>query len=379
MRPLVLAFLPCVLLGPACNESDPCELRAAGDCAIDDDECLEHVRHVVTCMRGVEHPLPKIERLTADEYLARLPAPAEPTPEEADRAAKLDRAFALLELLPADPGDDDESEPGELALPLLVYDWSRRVVTIVADGSDPEFELFSLVYTLVVADRDAEVGLDALFSDDAVTFDRARALRTLVTGEAQFYADLATWRNPDYRAASDDFAYGLGLDDVMRAFADPEVPWYQAMGAFQYIFGAWTTQGRYIVGGHDDVDAAYAFAGDSTAYALTGGLEIDAAFAAIDTALPEPPAGFGYVSQDSYGPVMWHMSEIRRAEEASDPNTFSVLAEHWVGDRMIVAGETDGERVAVIWQLAAADGAVDETLIVASDAETADLFAELFP
>jgi hypothetical protein len=149
---------------------DPCVLPLGADCSVQEEECVDRVRAVITCMRDAEHPAPKIVRMTPDEYIDQLEEPEPATEEEARRSLQTVRAFTLLRLLPADPPQGS----GEVYLPspYISYDWEKGELLIVADGADPEAELAALLYTLVLADRDAEVGIAGLL---AVSADDGRA------------------------------------------------------------------------------------------------------------------------------------------------------------------------------------------------------------
>lgn len=357
-------------------------MRSSDECDVNDDECVEHVHAVVACMRGAEHPLPEIARFTVEEYNATLDS-SEPTPAEQALTGQYDRGFQLLKLLP-DDWSRGTAAP-KIEAPYITYNWEEQVLKIVADGSDPEFELEGLVYTLVLADRDAEVGLGGLYSERGATFDQASAIGALISGEATFYSDLALAREADYAtAAADLIDYGVALGNIHGDYLlARDVPWDAAMSLFRYYYGAAAADRRYTEDGPEGVSAGYSEAIASTAYALAGpGEAIEAAFSAIDTALPDPPEGFRYLAQDSFGPVMWFMYTARNEFDAFDGpglEEATALARAWIGDRIVFAGEADGERVAVVWQLADSDGSVAETVVVGSDDETRAIFAELFP
>jgi hypothetical protein len=354
---------------------DPCVLPLGADCSVQEEECVDRVRAVITCMRDAEHPAPKIVRMTPDEYIDQLEEPEPATEEEARRSLQTVRAFTLLRLLPADPPQGS----GEVYLPspYISYDWEKGELLIVADGADPEAELAALLYTLVLADRDAEVGIAGLLSESG-TVDGDRAIVALLAGEATFYSDLAGFRDADYGALAEVVAWDEALAYVRDKLADPDEPWYGALGAFQYYYGAAATLRRYVDGGPAAVSDGYKDAATSTAFALAQSDEIAAMFSGVDTQLPAPPEGFEYLFQDSYGPVVWYMSDIRVNEQPASQPDAEALARAWIGDRMVVAAEIDGDRVAVVWQLASPDGMVAETKIVGSDDEVRSLFGAAF-
>jgi len=354
---------------------DPCVLPLGADCDVQEDECIDRVRAVIACMRDAEHPAPKIVRMTPDEYFDQLEEPEPATPEEVRSSKQTVRAFTLLRLLPEDP-PESSGEPS-LPSPYISYSWEKGELLIVADGSDPEAELSGLLYTLILADRDAEVGIAGLLSESG-TLDGDRALVALLAGEATFYGDLASFRDAEYAELAERVTWDEALAYVRDRFADPEEPWYGALGAFQYYYGAAAALRRYVDGGPEAVSDGYKDAATSTAFALAGSDDLDATFSGIDTELPAPPEGFEYLVQDSFGPAVWHMSEIRMNGEQSSQGAVEALARGWIGDRMVVASEIDGDRVAAIWQLAASDGMVAETKIVASDDEVRALFEAAF-
>lgn len=359
--------------GPA----DPCVLRLGADCSVQDDECVAHAHAVVACMRGEEHALPKVVRVTAEEFAASQPEPEAPTEDEAKQRAQVDLGMQLLGLLPAGYAPPEAEDGATVVAPYIGYDWETKVLTIVADGADPERELMGLVYTLVVADRDAEVGLAGLLSESR-TFDGDTAIRALLAGEATFYTDMAGERDSDYAALAETFSYFQGVGYVNDLFADRKETWGLAISAFYYYYGAAATLARFVAGGPEAVSAGYAETTGSSAYALAGSDDIEAMFSAVETELPAAPEGFRYLIQDSMGPVVWFMSSVRLAGDIVLPNELQALGREWVGDRLVIAGEIDGDEVAVVWQLATADGQVAMTRVLASDVAVQQAFAEAF-
>lgn len=361
----------------AAGPADPCELRAGEDCDVQDDECVEHVHAVVACMRAAEHPLPKVVRMTAEEYVAQLPEPEPPSAEQARADAQYQAGFKLLGLLPRDwapaPADDSQGLP----TPYITYSWETETLTIVADGADPEAELYALTYTLVLADRDQEVGIAGLLSESG-TFDGDRAISALAAGEATFYTDLARVRDSDFAGVVARFSYADAIAYVHDVISDPDATWGAAIGAFQYYHGAAGALARYLEDGADGVSAGYAEQTRSTAYALAASDEIEAMFSGVDTELPAPPDGYRWLYQDSMGPLMWHLSSVRLGGVYSAQDAAALVARGWVGDRVAFAGSIEGDDAAVVWQLATSDGQVAETRVYALDAEVGALFEEAF-
>jgi hypothetical protein len=374
-RPAPARVLPLLLASAAAcggvEVDEACALRDPSRCDIREAECVEHLHAVVACIRGAEHDLPKIDYLTVDEYREQLPT-AEPTVDDLHLTA----AYRLLRLLPAD-WEPPTGDP-EITAPIVFYDWSKRSVTAVADGSDPGYEVSSMLYTLILADRDAEIGIDARLAE-AATFDRKRALITLLSGEATFYTDLADLRVSDYAYYAPEFNYGAHVAYARDSLADPMLTWAQAIAAFQYYYGAEHMLARYLDDGHAGLDRAYDEHADSTATILVGPHnERTGALSEVDAPLPEPPPEFHYASQDSLGPVMYLIHLARTGSSIVDPGYEQSLARDWVGDRLIIAGDEDGERTAAIWQIAGPDASVAETIIVASDPDTEALFETAF-
>lgn len=367
--PLLLASL--AACGGDVEVDEACALRDPARCDIREAECVEHLHAVVACIRGSEHDLPKIDYLDVDEYKDRLPEPAPTTADDLHLTA----AYKLLRLLPSD-WEPPTGEP-EVAAPIVFYDWSTRTVTAVADGSDREYEVSSMIYTLILADRDAEIGIGARL-EQASSFDRKRALITLLSGEATFYTALAGLRVSDYAYYAPEFSYAAHVGYAREAIADPTFTWAEAIGAFQDYYGAEHMHARYLDDGPVGLDRAYDEA-DSMASVLVGPHdERTGTLADVDAPLPEPPPEFHYVLQDSLGPVMYLIHLARTGSSIFDPGFERALARDWVGDRFIVAGDDDGERTAVVWQIAGPDATVAETIVLASDLDTETLFEMTF-
>lgn len=377
MRASVLAVSSLAAIACGADEpADPCLLRSASRCDVREVDCQEHAHAVIACIRGTDHPLPQIAVVTAEEYADAHPPAAPRTPAEQRLWDQHTRAYALLGFLPA---NWEEPEPTPIAAPYLSYDSTIDTIIVVADGTQRERELYGLLYTLALAARDRESDLSGLFLTETGTFDSKRALTALFAGEATFFADMARARELDYGELAERFSYLEAMVGARDKFADRSVTWGEAMALFQYIYGAHYVLGAFQRGGTAAVDALYEDSLGSTAYALASGNSIDAAFSAIDLALPAPPEGFRYLSQDSFGPVML---QIHRARETGDENTRAVeqsLARSWVGDRLLVAGSDTSDTVAVVWQIAGPGGEVAETIVRATDIATWDAFEALFP
>ncbi|MCY1059713.1 hypothetical protein [Nannocystis sp. SCPEA4] len=376
-RPIAASLLG--LLAASCHDSpsgpaDPCVLR---DCDVREADCHEHVAAVLACIRGAEHPLPAIEVLTASEYAEKHPPAPPRTPEEQKQFEQLVRAYVLLGWLA--PDWTEPTTPAAIEAPYFSYDFETGTVTIIADGSQPQSELYSLLYVLGLAARDSESDIHGLSLAEAVTFDSKRALASLYAGEATLYADLAWIGDSDYEATASRLSYLNVMNAVREQLADVAVPWGAALSGFTFYFGANYVLGRYLDGGPEAVTAAYDDALASTAHALGGDVDIDAAFSAIDTALPEPPPGFTYLVQDSYGPVLLQMHRVRRDGVASTAFAEQNLAREWVGDRLVIAASDTDERVAVVWQIAGPGGEIAETIVLADDDDTLAAFESLFP
>lgn len=357
-------------------EPDPCVLRAAEDCDVRELECQEHVHAVLACVREAEHPLPTIELLTPEQYAADNPPPPPRTAEEQRRWEQLTRAYKLLGWLPQ---DWTEPEPAAVTPPYLSYDVETDTLTVVADGREPGYELYGLLYTLALADRDRESDLQGLFLTKTGTFDRERALVTLSAGEATFYADLAWHRDPDFALAARSFSYDDAMSETLRRISSVGSTWGEAMASFQYNFGANYVLHAYLDGGPEAVTAAYDEAIASTAYALGGGdSDIIGEFAEIDAPLPDPPPGFRYLVQNNFGPVML-LVHGSRASGGIATDYEKTLASGWVGDRLVIAGHDTTDAIAVVWHVAGPGGEIFDTILLASDDETLQTFQELFP
>lgn len=373
--PLALSLLAAAACGTT-EPADSCLLRSAGSCDVREVDCQEHVHAVIACIRGTDHPPPQIAVMTAEEYADANPPAAPRTPAEQRLWDQYTRVYALLGFLHA---KWEEPEPTPIAAPYLSYDTTSDTIIVVADGTERETELYGLLYTMALAARDRESDLSGLMLTETGTFDSKRALTALFAGEATFFADMARARELDYGELAEQFSYEHGMDLARKKFADPWATWGEAMSQFQYIYGAHYVLGAFRRGGMAAVDALYEDSLGSTAYALASSNSIDAAFSAIDLALPAPPEGFRYLSQDSLGPVML---QIHRVRETGDGNTRAVeqsLARSWVGDRLLVAGSDTSDAVAVVWQIAGPGGEVAETIVRATDIATWDAFEALFP
>ncbi|WP_143140390.1 hypothetical protein [Nannocystis exedens] len=356
------------------DQPDPCRLRSASRCDIRQVDCQEHVHAVLGCIRDTDHPLPTIAVMTADEYAVAHPPASPRTPAEQRLWDQHVRAYVLLGLLPA---DWQEAEPTPVVAPYVAYDSTIDTVVVVADGTQREAELYGLLYTLALADRDRETDLSGLLLTKTGTFDSKRALTALFAGEATLFADMAVARELDYGELAERFSYAQALDFTRRRFADPEVAWGEAMALFQYYFGADYVLRAFRSGGVPAIDALYEDSLASTAYALAGSVDIEAAFSAIDVALPAPPEGFRYLSQDSFGPAMLQIHRAREDGE-STASAEQSLARTWVGDRLVIAGSDTSDAVAAVWQIAGPGGEVAETIVRASDDATLTAFQELF-
>lgn len=373
-RTLLLSLLLPTL---ACRgEHDPCTLPSTEDCDVRDLACIETLHVVVACMRGAEHPLPDIEVISPEDYLAQLPAPEVPSPEQAALDSYYYAGLKLLGLLPGD-WKISYDPPTSVGTPYIPYSWEDKRLTVVTDRRDPDSDFHAMVYALTLADRDAEVDLAARYKETA-TYDRRTALTTLVAGEGLLYADLAFVWNGDYGA--DLLDYRVSVSFAREAMADPAATLWGAMAQFQYYYGAHLVHGRFLADGPAGVDAAFETAAASSAYALAGpDLEIEAAFNAIDTTLPDPPEGFRYLATDSLGPAALLTYRMRQSLTTDPAKDEQELARTWVGDRFIIAANESDGRLAVVWQVAGPAGDVAETILAASDPATADLFRELFP
>jgi hypothetical protein len=367
-----------LLAAAACGTADPeaCLLRSANSCDVREVDCQEHAHAVIACIRATDHPLPQIAVMTADEYADANPPAAPRTPAEQRLWDQHTRAYELLNLLRP---DWKEPAPTPVALPYIAYDATNDTITVVADGAQRERELSGLLFTLALADRDRESDVSGLFLTETGTLDSRYGLSALFAGEATLISAMATARELDYGELAERFSYLEAMDGVRKTFADRSAPWGDAMSRFQYIYGAHYVLSAFQRGGMGAVDALYEDLPPSTAYALASGNSIDAAFSALDLALPAPPEGFRYLSQDSLGPVML---QIHRTRETGEGNTRAVeqsLARSWVGDRLLVAGSETSDAVAVVWQIAGPGGEVAETIVRATDIATWDAFEALFP
>ncbi|MCY0988074.1 hypothetical protein OV203_13130 [Nannocystis sp. ILAH1] len=372
--PLAISLLAAAACGT--EEPESCLLRSASSCDVREVDCQEHAHAVIACIRGTDHPLPQIEVMTADEYAdANPPAPPR-TPAEQRLWDQHVRAYALLNLWPS---KWKEPAPTPVVAPHIAYDATSDTIIVVADRTRRDTELYGLLYALALADRDRESDLSGLLLTEGGTFDSKSGLSALFAGEATLFAGMAGARELDYGELAERFSYLEAMDGVREKFADRSATWGEAMSLFQYIYGAHYVLSAFQRGGMGAVDALYEDFPTSTAYALASGNSIDAAFSAIDLALPAPPEGFRYLSQDSLGPVML---QIHRTRETGDENTRAVeqsLARSWVGDRLLVAGSDTSDTVAVVWQIAGPGGEVAETIVRATDIATWDAFEALFP
>jgi hypothetical protein len=357
------------------EEADPCLLRAAEDCDVREAECVEHVHAVVACMRGAEHPLPPIKYYTAEEYLDTLEAVEPPTPEQARVNGQYTAVYKLLDLLPFDW--QPASGPPEVSAPYIFYDWGKQEIAAVVDGGEPDRELDGLLYTLVLADRDAEIGIDARLLA-AGTFDRKRALVGLIAGEATFYQGMASLRILDYAEIARDYTYADAVDKARRMLADRGVTWGEATAWFQYFFGAEFMRKRFAEHGPGGIDEAYESHADTTAFVLAGAGVPSGPFVEVNAPLPDPPAGFRYLLQDSYGPVMYLIQQTRSMYSSSSVLLEAEIGGDWHGDRLILAGSIEGDEVAAVWQIGESSGAVRSVIIVGSDGATVDLFRAAF-
>lgn len=363
-------------LAAACGdeEDDPCRLDEP--CDVREDTCVDQLRTIVSCIRGAEHSPPKIEYYTVDEYLEQLPEVVPPTADEQRQQAQITAAYQLLRFLPADwsPATGDP----QIVAPYIYYDWARQAIVAVVDGAAPGSEVVSLIYALILADRDAEISIDARLTE-AGTFDRQRALVTLLSGEATFFTDLVKLHTSDYAGIAPDIIYEPQLAFVRDRISDPTYTWGEAVASFQYYYGADHMRALYIEDGMAGLDRAYEEHAGSTAAILVGpGNKLDGALADVDVPLADPPPGFRYFVQNSFGPVLYLIHLARNGVALYDARYEQDLARSWVGDRLIIAGSDDGAQVAVVWQIAGPDGSVAETLVLASDLETQAAFSDIF-
>lgn len=376
MRASVLAVSSLAAIACGADEpADPCLLRSASSCDVREVDCQEHAHAVIACIRGTDHPLPEIAVMTAEEYADAYPPAPPRSPAEQWLWDRHTRAYELLGFLPA---KWEEPEPTPIAAPNLSYDSASDTIVVVADGTQRETELFSLLYMLALAARDRESDLDGLMLTKTGNFDSKSALFTLGAGEAIFFANMASARELDYGELVERLTFDYMMDEVRERFADPSIAWGKALGLFQYYYGANYVRGAYRRGGLAAIDALYEDSLTSTAYALAGSDNIDAAFSAIDLALPAPPEGFRFLSQDSLGPVMLQIHRTRETGEGTRAAE-QALARSWVGDRLLVAASDTSDAVAVVWQIAGPGGEVAETIVRATDIATWDAFEALFP
>ncbi|MBZ5710564.1 hypothetical protein [Nannocystis pusilla] len=367
------------LLVTACPDPDdadlPCPLRPADNCDVRDSECQEHVRGVIACVREAEHPLPAIRVMAHSDYIREYPPTL--TPAEQRQEDQEARAAELLGLLPPGykPSTATEARP-----PYIHVDYASGGIVIGVDRSDPERELFGLLYAMALAHRDMESDLSARLAAQAASWDRRHALYAAAAGESTFFADLAWSRTRDRDTAAARLSYENRIRDAQDLFADPAEPYTTAISGFLYAHGAEYMRHAYLAGGPEAVTAAFEESSGSMAHALgRWDLEIDGAFAEIDAPVPDPPPGFRYIDQDSIGPVMYHMHRIRQAGQASSTEQEQQLAREWVGDRCLIAGTDDDDRVAVVWQIAGPGGRIDRTIVRATDPATLAAFEALFP
>ncbi|MCY1057488.1 hypothetical protein [Nannocystis sp. SCPEA4] len=366
------------LFAAACPDPDdadlPCPLRPGDNCDVRDKECQEHVHGVIACVREADHPLPTIRVIAHSEYIREYPPTL--TPAEQRQEDQEARGAELLGLLP--PGYKP-SAAIEVRPPYIRFDFDTRAIIIGVDRSDPELELYGLLYAMALAHRDMESDLSALRAQ-AGSFDRRRALTTAYSGESTLFADLAWSRMRDRDTVAARLSYESWIGDVQDLLADPAEPYPTATSQFAYAYGAEYMRHAYLAGGPEAVSAAFDESSASTAYALgRWDGEIDAAFANIDSPVPDPPPGFRYVDEDSIGPVMYHMYRIRQGGQASSAGQEQQLAREWVGDRCLIAGTDVDDRLAVVWQLAGPGGRIDRTIVRATDAATLAAFEALFP
>lgn len=373
-RTLLLSLL---LPSFACRgEHDPCTLPAADDCDVRDMACIETLHVVVACMRGAEHELPDIEVISPEDYLAQFPAPKVPSPEQAALDNYYYDGLKLLGLLP-DDWKISYDPPTSIGSPYIPYSWEDKRLTVVTDRRDPDSDFHAMVYALALADRDAEVDLAARFKEIA-TYDRRSALTALIAGEGLLYADLAfVWDGKD---GADLLDYRVSVSFAREAMADPAATLWGAMSQFQYYYGAHLVHARFLADGPAGIDAAFESAAASSAYALAGPeVEIEAAFNAVDTTLPDPPEGFRYLVTDSLGPAALLSYRMRQSLTTDPAQDEKDLARTWVGDRFIIAADESNGRLAVVWQVAGPAGDIAETILAANDPATEDAFRGLFP
>lgn len=241
---------------------------------------------------------------------------------------------------------------------------------MVLGEREPEAELSGLLYVLVLADRDSEVGISKL-SANLDTQDREHALWTLLAGEASLFTDIALERNPDFEEAIARYNYASRLEMTRTLFPRRDIAWPIAMAYFQWYFGARRLRELYLTGGMAAIDAAYSEELGSTAHALGGAIDIDANFAAI---VDNPPefAGYELLTQDSLGPLMLHLYNLRTYEAPENPTAVErELARDWVGDRLTIYGNRETGAVIVRWQIAGPDGSVAYSINAGYDPDDA--------
>lgn len=361
---VVLAMcLGCVLDIPL----EPCLLRPAADCDVRDPACVEHVHAVVACMRGVEHELPDIEQISPDEYAARYPA--EPQASDDVDTNLRNRGFALLRLLPPKLVPASQT----VTPPVIRYEPESHSLVTVLGEREPEAELSGLLYALILADRDAEVGIPGLFAN-LDTLDSEHALSTLLAGEASLFTDIALARNPNLEEAMARYNDASKMEMTRTLFPRSDIAWPIAMAYFQWYFGARRLRELYLTGGMAAIDAAYAEELGSTAHALGGAIDVDANFSAI---VDDPPkfAGYELLTQDSLGPLMLHLHNLRTHDVPEDLTVVErELARGWVGDRLTIYGNRETGAVIVVWQIAGPGGSVAYSITADSDpADTAEI------
>lgn len=352
-------FLGCSLDIPL-DPMKPCLLRPDADCDIRDQACVEHVHAVVACMRGAEHKLPDIEKISPTEYAMRYPA--EPQASDDVDTSLRNRGFALLRLLPPELVPATQT----VTPPVIRYDFESHSVVMVLGEREPEAELSGLLYTLILADRDSEVGFSELFAE-LDTLDSEHALSALLAGEARLFTDIALARNPDFEEAMARHNYASKIEMTRTLFPRKDIAWPIAMVYFQWYFGARRLRELYLTGGMTAIDAAYAEERGSTAHALGGAIDVDANFAAIVDDTPEFD-GYELLTQDSLGPLMLHLYNLRTNEVPENPTAVErELARDWVGDRLTIHGNRETGAVIVRWLIAGPDGSVAYTISAGYD------------
>jgi hypothetical protein len=336
-----------------------CEDFSYRACDIVDAGCQSELFELMRCaygMGGEDAAMPPITLLTEAEALEWLSADAEP----AAMADTLDFGASVraLEGLGMIERGMIVTEEDVAALTLenvlgLYVDAETGILIIDRGELTASLDANStLGHELVHALQDQRHDLAAVSAGVGSSLDAQLGLASLVEGEAAFY-ELQMLLAYQGRTLSDvDFARLREIgDDLSLELGSPALT---ARSVFPYTYGAFYVADRWLEGGREALDEAYAHPPNDTLQIVQGSPSTLDPIAEV----PAPLDGYLVVDQQSYG--AWVLAATLAELADANADDYAAVASGWRGDQLSIYRANEGQGVAADWVIRARDAAAAE-------------------